>query len=257
MNTLSRYNHPILARQYDLSEQGSNNNDIEFYTKLLINCNKVLELGCGTGRITIPLYMAGINIEGIDFASEMIKLAKKKAKKEGIHINFKVANATDFKNKEKYDSIIFTYNSLVMLSQKDLILFIKNLKNNLIDGGIFSFDISIPNKKYNTIPLLVKRDWSEPIAIKDLGVSLRRKMVTKISLDRTKTEITYTWEVTYKNKEIKIFKTKVTFLKHELNWYLDLFKKAGFVLKEKNIIKNKDKPMDHVFVVLKNNEKHF
>jgi 2-polyprenyl-3-methyl-5-hydroxy-6-metoxy-1,4-benzoquinol methylase len=254
MNTLSRYNDPILARQYDLSEQGSNNNDIEFYSKLLMNCHRGLELGCGTGRITIPLKKAGINIEGIDFASEMIKLAKKKSKKEGLNINFKVANVTDFKTKEKYDSIIFTYNSLVMLSQKDLLTFIKNLKKNLTNGGIFAFDISVPNKKYNTISLLSKKDWSEPILIKDSGVSLRRKMVTKISEDRTKTEITYTWEVTYKNKKKNILKTKVTFLKHELNWYLDLFKKSGFILKEKIVLKNKDKPMDHVFVVLKNKE---
>jgi 2-polyprenyl-3-methyl-5-hydroxy-6-metoxy-1,4-benzoquinol methylase len=251
MNTLSRYNDPILARQYDLSEQGSNNNDIDFYAKLLVNSHRALELGCGTGRITIPLKKAGINIDGIDFASEMIKLAKNKSKKEELNINFKVGNATNFKSKEKYDSIVFTYNSLVMLSQKDLVLFIKNLKNNLVDNGIFAFDISVPNKKYNTIPLLTKKDWGEPILIKDMGVSLRRKMMTKISKDRKRTEITYTWEVTYKNKKSKIFKTKVTFLKHELDWYLDLFKKYGFVLKSKNIIKNKDKPMDHVFVEVK------
>jgi len=252
MDTLSRYNNPILARQYDLNEQGSNNNDIDFYTKLLKNSNKALELGCGTGRITIPLKKSGINIEGIDFASEMIKLAQKKSKKEKLNINFKVGNAINFKSKEKYDSIIFTYNSLVMLSQKDLIAFILNLKKILTNGGIFAFDISVPNNKYNTVPLLIKKDWSNPITIKDMGVSLRRKMATKISEDRTKTEVTYTWEVTDKNRKKNIFKTKVTFLKHELNWYLDLFKKSGFILKEKNIIKNKDKPMDHVFIVLKN-----
>jgi len=251
MNTLSRYNNPILAKQYDLSEQGSNNNDIDFYTKLLANSHKALEIGCGTGRITIPLKKSGISVDGIDFASEMIKLAKKKSEKERLNINFKVGNATNFKSKEKYDSIIFPYNSLVMLSQKDLVLFIKNLKKNLLDDGVFAFDISIPNKKYNTIPLVTKKDWSEPILIKDMGISLRRKIVTKISKDRKKTEITYTWEVVYKNKKSKIFKTKITFLKYELDWYLNLFKKYSFVLKSKNIIKNKDKPMDHVFIVLK------
>lgn len=254
MNTLSRYNNPILARQYDLSEQGSNNNDIDFYKKLLKNSNKALELGCGTGRITIPLKKVGINIDGIDFASEMIKLAKKKSKKEGLNINFKVGNATNFKTKEKYDSIIFTYNSLVMLSKKDLILFIKNLKKNLINKGIFAFDISVPNNKYNTVPLLIKKDWTEPILIKDMGVSLRRKIVTKTSKDRIKTEITYTWEVSRKNKRSEVFKTKVIFLKHELSWYLNLFKKHGFILKRKNVLKNKEKPMDHVFIVLKNKE---
>lgn len=252
MNTLDRYNNQILAKQYDLSEQGSNNNDIEFYSKLLKNTNKALELGCGTGRITIPLKKIGINIDGVDFASEMIKIAKKKAKQEGLDINFKVDNAISFKSKDKYDSIIFTYNSLVMLSKKDLIIFVKNLKNNLKEDGLFAFDISIPNKKYNKLPLLTKKDWSLPVLIEDLGVSLRRKITTKISKNRKKTEITYVWEITYKNKKQKIIKTKVVFLKEELNWYIDLFKKYNFILKEKNILKNKNKAMDHVFMVFKN-----
>jgi 2-polyprenyl-3-methyl-5-hydroxy-6-metoxy-1,4-benzoquinol methylase len=252
MNTLDRYNNQILAKQYDLSEQGSNNNDVEFYSKLLKNTNKALELGCGTGRITIPLKKIGINIDGIDFANEMIKIAKKKANQEGLDISFKVDNAINFKSKDKYDSIIFTYNSLVMLSKKDIITFINNLKKNLEEDGLFAFDISIPNKKYNKLPLLTKKDWSLPILIKELGVSLRRKITTKISKDRKKTEITYVWEITYRNKKQKIIKTKVVFLKEELNWYINLFKKYNFVLKEKNILKNKDKAMDHVFIVFKN-----
>ena len=36
----------------------------------------VLELGCGTGRITIPIWQNAIDIVGIDISPKMIEVAK-------------------------------------------------------------------------------------------------------------------------------------------------------------------------------------
>lgn len=47
---------------------------------------KVLELGCGTGRYTISFTKLGFDCTGIDITPAMLEVAKKKAKKEGLHL---------------------------------------------------------------------------------------------------------------------------------------------------------------------------
>ena len=48
-------------------------NDINFYLQKASNIKgNILEIGCGTGRITIPLMENGANITGIDSSQKMI-----------------------------------------------------------------------------------------------------------------------------------------------------------------------------------------
>jgi len=60
---------------------------------------KVLDLGSGAGRhllkVKAKLYL-------VDFSEEMIKFAKKKAKKEKINAEFFVADATKLPFKDNY-----------------------------------------------------------------------------------------------------------------------------------------------------------
>lgn len=42
-----------------------------------------LELGCGTGRFTIPLAQAGIDVTGLDLAAAMLDRAREKAGDRG------------------------------------------------------------------------------------------------------------------------------------------------------------------------------
>ena len=48
----------------------------------------VLDLGCGTGRVLLPLLRAGINIDGCDISADMIRLARQAATREGFTPNF-------------------------------------------------------------------------------------------------------------------------------------------------------------------------
>ena len=61
---------------------------------------KVLDLGCGTGRTTIPLHEMGFKVVGIDIVPAMIKSAKRIAKAQGLKINYQVGDATRLKFKD-------------------------------------------------------------------------------------------------------------------------------------------------------------
>jgi len=73
------YRHP---EDYDLEHLGDSE-DVDFYVSLVrrLRPQKVLELGCGTGRITLPLAEQGaqlaFDVIGLDSQAEMLESAKK------------------------------------------------------------------------------------------------------------------------------------------------------------------------------------
>src|SRR5436190_5917 len=53
--------------------------DVAFWRTLASKCGgEVLELGCGTGRIALPLARAGVTITGIDRSDAMLTIARQR-----------------------------------------------------------------------------------------------------------------------------------------------------------------------------------
>ena len=50
----------------------------------------ILDIGCGSGVLAIPLAKQGHRVVGVDFSVPMIEIAQKKAKEAGVSIEFKV-----------------------------------------------------------------------------------------------------------------------------------------------------------------------
>jgi len=66
------------AGYYDESYQ-DHRADVTFYLQTALeHGGPVLELGCGTGRITLPLARAGIDVVGVDASEEMLEAAQDK-----------------------------------------------------------------------------------------------------------------------------------------------------------------------------------
>lgn len=69
------------ARFYDVDMGGNNSgDDIAFYTSHARNASGlILELGCGTGRITLPMVQAGCQVVGLDSSRGMLDQLRAKA----------------------------------------------------------------------------------------------------------------------------------------------------------------------------------
>jgi SAM-dependent methyltransferase len=125
--------------------------DLQFYNKWLprIKDEKVLELGCGTGRLTIPLAKNGYNITGVDFTSSMLQKAKAKTTRAGLNIEFIEADMRTLSLSEKFDLIFIPFNSIHHLyKNEDLFNTFKVVKHHLKDGGLFLLDCFNPNIQY-------------------------------------------------------------------------------------------------------------
>ena len=73
------------ARYYDLQPSPFAGQDIPFYLSRLPKPNsRVLELGCGTGRVLIPLALACEAIEGVDASESMLAVCQEKLAQQGI-----------------------------------------------------------------------------------------------------------------------------------------------------------------------------
>ena len=122
--------------------------DLAFYKQWLPK-NKdatILELCCGTGRLTIPIAKDGYNISRVDFTASMLKQAKEKASKEGVAIEFIDADIRTLDLSVKYDLIFIQFNSIHHLyKNEDLFKALKVVKNHLKEGGLFLLDCFNPN----------------------------------------------------------------------------------------------------------------
>ena len=86
------------AHRYDLFEGDIATGDfLEFYVRQIEKYGEpVLELACGSGRLTIPLAEKGFHIKGLDISDEMMMLAKEKAEKRNVKLDLVKGDITDF-----------------------------------------------------------------------------------------------------------------------------------------------------------------
>ncbi len=125
--------------------------DLEFYKRWLPQDKniQVLELCCGTGRLTLPIAKEGYNITGVDYTPSMIEKAKTKAIKEGLQIEFIEADIRTLDLHKKYDLIFIPFNSIHHLyKNEDLFEALKSVKSHLKENGLFLLDCYNPNIQY-------------------------------------------------------------------------------------------------------------
>ena len=162
--------------------------DLQFYKKRL-PANKdarILELCCGTGRLTIPIAQEGYHIFGVDYTPSMLEQAQAKAIKAGLEINFIEADIRTLDLQEQFDFIFIPFNSIHHLYRnEDLFRALESVKKHLKDGGLFLFDCFNPNIQYivenekgQTVIAEYKTDDNRNVLIKQ---TMRYESATQIN----------------------------------------------------------------------------
>jgi SAM-dependent methyltransferase len=105
----------------------------------------VLELACGTGRLTIPIAQSGVEIVGLDLSSSMLAHARTKAEAAGVAIEFVEGDCRSFDLGRKFRLIFMAFNSMQHLHDcASLAALFANVRKHLAEDGRFVFDVFNP-----------------------------------------------------------------------------------------------------------------
>jgi len=125
---------------------------------------KILDVGCGWGNISIELLKRGLNVIGLDYSEKAIEICKKTAKKLGLDdAGFICENATKTKFENMSFDVIYCADLVEHLYPDDFFALLGEAKRILKMGG--KLIIYTPNpfhifellKRYN---IILKKDTS-------------------------------------------------------------------------------------------------
>lgn len=158
---------------------GNYRDDFEFYLKEAKKSKgKVLEVGCGTGRIYLGLLKRGIDVYGIDISDEMLCALRKKAEEEKLYPNVFHGDMRSFKLKERFSLIIVPFRSfLVNLTSDEQLRTLKNLHRHLQPGGRLILSFFYPDLER----LMSFGKESEDIIVSETGKYVLREKSSFVS----------------------------------------------------------------------------
>lgn len=106
----------------------------------------VLELACGTGRLSLPLAADGYEVVGLDASPPMLRQAREKANARGLLLELVEADMRSFDFNREFSLIILSGNSMAhLVTEDDLSACLDCVAQHLSSGGLFAFDVLNPD----------------------------------------------------------------------------------------------------------------
>ena len=144
-----------IAYYYDLTHADLTA-DIPFILNLAHGSQgRILELGCGTGRLVLPLARAGYRVTGVDNAKAMLARARQHLAAEVEEVKERVTliesdmAAVDLTTKA-YSLAIIPYNTFMHLDSVQALTVLKQVRNCLTQNGRLFIDLINPFLVANT-----------------------------------------------------------------------------------------------------------
>ena len=135
-----------------------------------IEAENLLELGCGNGRVAIPLAKIGYKVTCVDVSPLLIEDGRRRAAEAGVlgRMHFSVGDAREVSKllKESYDFIYMTWTTLLGYydEESDLIM-LREARELVPDGGM----LAILNTISRDAIARRQAECGSSIILKDLG----------------------------------------------------------------------------------------
>ena len=142
--------YDAIARVYD-PWSASVTEDVEFYVEeAQASGGPVVELACGTGRISVPVAKAGIRVIGVDASAGMLKVARDYARAEGVEalLDLRLGDMREPPVEERVPLVLIPFRSLLhMTTEADRLRALAAANELLLPGGRLVFDVFAPSRE--------------------------------------------------------------------------------------------------------------
>ena len=217
-STLANIYHEMYQHVFDYDKE------FEFYDSILkkYNCNKILEIGCGSGMLARRFVNNGYDYLGLDLFNEMLEIARLEVKTD----KFIQCDMRNLSFHKQFDSVMITGRSIsYVIDNKGIIDTLKGIHESLVDKGLFVFGAFEANGIFDNFD-----NFEQNIEHDNKKI----KRISKLKMNLS-TGWTYDWFAKYiiddgdKITEFDDLTTLRAFTKDEIMLFLKL---TGFTLKE-------------------------
>lgn len=142
------------GRHYDL-QHNRLTHDIDFYRSCARRFGApVLELACGTGRLSLPIAQAGFAVTGMDVSEGMLAVARQKQTTEQPPLSWVVGDMRAFDLGERFNLVLLAFNSIAHLHQRDDVeCCFSSVRRHLTETGRFVLAFFNPRLDFLTRPV--------------------------------------------------------------------------------------------------------
>ena len=124
--------------------------DLPFYVDLAKQIGgPILEMGCGTGRVLLPIARMGIEIHGLDNAPTMLGILRERIQNEPEQVRSQIAlhqgDMRQFRGQKKYVLVTIPFRPMQhMYTLEDQVAALKTGAFHLDNDGILALDVFFP-----------------------------------------------------------------------------------------------------------------
>jgi SAM-dependent methyltransferase len=199
--------YAVLARVYDLQHY-LYTADLQMYERLareLAPDQPILEIGCGTGRVLIPLAQAGLDIVGIDNSPEMLAIAQQRlasgpaatgpashpAAASSSSAQLVLADALTYTSERRFGMAFIALNTFLHnLTQAAQLQTLRAARANLADGGYLIIDLP-PNDELANQPDDGEFEFEASIIEPDSGTQIEKFVSSRVLWATQEQELSY------------------------------------------------------------------
>ncbi len=127
--------------------------DLDLYKgQAAVTGKNILELACGTGRLTIPLAEAGYSVTGVDLSRDMLSILDERLNNKSRRVRERIdilnSDMRTFSIDKRFNLVILPVTSICLLeNNSDVVQMLNSVYDHLVDGGRFVFDIRVFDKQ--------------------------------------------------------------------------------------------------------------
>lgn len=153
---------------YDFTIPYRDRQDVRFYVDEALKAGgPVLEAGCGTGRVLIPVARAGAAITGLDASDSMLAVCRNKLEREPEEIRKKVrlvhGDMRSFEIGNVFSLVTVPFRPFQhMLTVEDQLASLAAIRRHLEPGGRLILDLFNPSLQFLADPKTLETPLEEP-----------------------------------------------------------------------------------------------